>query len=194
MTDAPSCLRCGHSEGRHRPHPYSTALEPRQPCEVAGCHCFGYVADTTQLPCGRAGCGHPMADHIVSTTEPGPHPGAFTATEPGKGACTYAAAGCVCTTWIADLGARKDDQDKARMELLEAEFLTMMGALAAFGAKKYAVDGWRHLDADRIWAALMRHALDWKTGELHDEETQLPHMVAVALNAMFVWWLSERKP
>lgn len=91
-------------------------------------------------------------------------------------------------------GVRKDDQGKPRMDLLVAEFLLDMGRLADFGAKKYEENGWRGLTVQRMYGALMRHALQFESGEDMDEETALSHMVAVAFNAMCCAWLAANRP
>lgn len=91
-------------------------------------------------------------------------------------------------------GERKDDQGKPRIELLDPELFMALGRLAAFGAAKYQVDGWRALKVMRMWGALMRHALLFAMGHDVDEESGESHMVAVAFNAMACRWLAENRP
>jgi hypothetical protein len=98
--------------------------------------------------------------------------------------------------WAADQpsGVRKDDHGKPRMDLLMADFQLLMGSLAAFGVSKYEENGWQGLNSQRMYGALERHSKQWQLGEDVDEDSQIPHMVAVAFNAMCCWWLAEHRP
>lgn len=77
---------------------------------------------------------------------------------------------------------RKDDADKARMDLLAPDALIELGRLAAKGAKKYGDRNWElGMDWGRVYAAAMRHLNAFWSGEDIDAETGVPHTV----NAMW---------
>jgi hypothetical protein len=62
-----------------------------------------------------------------------------------------------------------------------------------YGAQKYAPEGWRSVpDAEaRYTGALMRHLEEWRTGEVIDPESGLPHLAHVLCNAAFLVTLGE---
>ena len=58
--------------------------------------------------------------------------------------------------------ARKEDQDKIRMELVPPELMTAVGEILTFGAKKYADRNWElGMNWSRCYGALMRHLWSW---------------------------------
>ena len=86
------------------------------------------------------------------------------------------------------LQGRKDDDEKARMDLLPADVLLEVGKRLKVGADKYSDRNWElGMDWGRPYAALMRHALAWWGGELEDPETGQDHMIAVICNAIFLY-------
>ena len=67
--------------------------------------------------------------------------------------------------------------------------LIKIGELIAKGAIKYPqTDNWQYVDnaKKRYLNALMRHLLSHISGKEIDEETKLPHLVAVAWNALAI--------
>lgn len=92
-------------------------------------------------------------------------------------------------------GGRKDDGDKSRVELLDAEFLEDVGRVLAFGARKYAAHNWRGgLSWSRILGAILRHTLAILRGEDRDSESNLPHSAHLGCNVMFLHWMMKHKP
>ena len=87
-------------------------------------------------------------------------------------------------------GAVKYDNDKAPLfTLFRAYFPNASRAVAevsAFGAKKYAPGGWRHVEngVARYSDALDRHLTLEASGEITDPETGLRHAAHVAWNAL----------
>lgn len=65
-----------------------------------------------------------------------------------------------------------------------------MASVLTLGAVKYSDNNWQKGSEDRYIGALHRHLSNHQQGELSDPESKLPHMVHVAVNAMFIWWLT----
>lgn len=81
--------------------------------------------------------------------------------------------------------AVKDDDDKPRYDLLPPNALSELVAVYTMGAKKYAPRNWeKGLRWGRVFAALMRHAWAWWSGESRDHESGLNHMAHVAWCAL----------
>jgi hypothetical protein len=61
-----------------------------------------------------------------------------------------------------------------------------VAAVSAFGATKYAWNGWRGVEdgVQRYTDALVRHLVAEASGELYDPESGLPHSLHVAWNAL----------
>jgi hypothetical protein len=92
--------------------------------------------------------------------------------------------------------ATKDDDGKPKWHLLDLSFTGAMVRILTFGAKKYAPDNWKVVDnaRERYYDALMRHtnaAMD-DPGSTDPEHGET-HWAAVAVNAMFLWWLDTRE-
>lgn len=81
----------------------------------------------------------------------------------------------------------KYDNDKVRMELLDAQALEGLAAVLTFGAKKYAAHNWRGgISNSRLLGALMRHTFAILRGEYIDPESGLPHIDHVGCCWMFL--------
>ena len=59
------------------------------------------------------------------------------------------------------------------------------------GATKYAPGNWRHVPANRYWAALMRHLLAFRKGEYLDQDSGLPHLSHALCNMVFLVTMSK---
>jgi hypothetical protein len=83
---------------------------------------------------------------------------------------------------------RKDDQGKARLDLIPVKPLLGLAEVLSHGADKYGQDNWRHVkDARRrYYSAALRHLFAWWDGELIDEESGLPHLDHVLANIVFL--------
>jgi hypothetical protein len=97
------------------------------------------------------------------------------------------------TKMILSLGrGKKTDGDKVMLQLVEPEFIEAMGYILTFGAKKYGDYNWRGLDRERVVGSLMRHLNDYRKGEKEDlYEPHGSNLAAVAVNAMFLYWIDN---
>lgn len=78
----------------------------------------------------------------------------------------------------------KFDGDKPRYDLIPPYPLNELAKLYTSGAKKYEDRNWeKGLRWGRCFAALMRHAWKFWSGEDMDEEMKVHHMVCVAFCA-----------
>ena len=78
---------------------------------------------------------------------------------------------------LAIAGGRKDDQGKARFDLIPPEFLSATAGVLTFGAAKYGERNWEAgMDWGRPFAALQRHMWAWWGGEDCDPETGRSHL------------------
>lgn len=87
----------------------------------------------------------------------------------------------------------KFDDDKARMDLIPPHAEQMLAMVLTFGAKKYAPDNWRLVEnpEQRYVAAAMRHINTYRSGELLDPETGLPHLAHAMCCLAFLIELQE---
>lgn len=95
------------------------------------------------------------------------------------------------------LGA-KYDEDKVRWSLLTRGLGVQLKSIAeilTFGAKKYAADSWKCVPnaEERYEDAMDRHLNAWKSGEIRDKESGLPHLAHVACNCLFLMWFGDNK-
>lgn len=87
-------------------------------------------------------------------------------------------------------GGVKQDGGKLRYDLIEAEFLKGMATILTHGAAKYGDRNWQGLEMFRVERALMTHFNNYRLGEKIDKDEPHQHnLFAVAVNAMFMWWL-----
>ena len=91
----------------------------------------------------------------------------------------------------------KLDSGKVRPGLVLGAFssaLHKVCEVGTYGAKKYSDNGWLSVpDAEpRYEDALLRHWLMYKTGQVLDPETGLPHIAHLAWNALAILELTER--
>lgn len=85
------------------------------------------------------------------------------------------------------MSGTKHDQDKPRLDLLDAQALEGLAAVLTFGAKKYAAHNWRGgISNSRLLAALLRHTFAIMRGEYIDEESGYPHIDHVGCCWMFL--------
>ena len=96
---------------------------------------------------------------------------------------------------------RKDDQDKTRVDLLDAEFLEDVGRVLKHGAQKYSqgkVSGehnWRGgIAYSRLIGAAMRHLLAICRNEDIDPESGLPHSAHLGCSVMFLHFMLQNRP
>lgn len=91
------------------------------------------------------------------------------------------------------LGGIKYDQGKNRFSLLIPEFIEEMIKLLEFGAKRHGEFNWQLVEEPRYKDALFRHYLEYIKGNFVDKDSNAHEMVAIAVNAMFIYFLNKKK-
>jgi len=88
----------------------------------------------------------------------------------------------------------KYDSVKSRVDLIRPEFLMGVGRILEYGSRKYSAENWAKCDDyNRYYAAVLRHLLQWKSGEVLDDETNENHLLHAACSLMFLYCLSKEK-
>ena len=81
----------------------------------------------------------------------------------------------------------RHDTGKARMDLCPAIAHLEWARVMSFGCDKYGDQTWRNgMKWSCIIASLERHTNSFKSGEIFDSESGLPHMAHVMANAAFL--------
>ncbi len=86
------------------------------------------------------------------------------------------------------MDGRKDDNGKARFDLVPPSALEQIVQVLNFGAVRYADDNWQkvpQLEA-RYYAALQRHLTAWRKGEMYDSDSGLPHLAHAGCCLLFL--------
>lgn len=89
---------------------------------------------------------------------------------------------------------RKDDQEKARFDLIEPQFERKLAEVLTLGATRYGDENWKRVPEGRTryYAALRRHLQAWREGELLDPDTRRPHLIHAACCLMFLEWIDRQ--
>lgn len=83
--------------------------------------------------------------------------------------------------------ARKDDDGKARFDLLPWDALEAVAQILTYGAKKYGDRNWeKGMSRSRMFAATMRHLAAYAKGEKFDRESGHPHLAHAACCALMI--------
>lgn len=82
----------------------------------------------------------------------------------------------------------KDEKNKARIDLVDPEFIVGIAEILGYGAEKYEPYSFQKVTSglDKYYAAAMRHLLAWRTGDFEDVETGQNHLLHAACNLMFL--------
>lgn len=80
----------------------------------------------------------------------------------------------------------KFDHDKPDYSLMPFGALDEVAKVLTYGAKKYDRHNWKHVEAIRYQAALMRHFSAYMQGEANDPETGISHLAHMACSVMFL--------
>jgi deoxycytidylate deaminase len=81
----------------------------------------------------------------------------------------------------------KFDGDKLRLDLVPASSTRALAEVLTFGARKYKPDNWRNCDdLSRYEAAMLRHIQDYREGEIHDQDSGMPHLWHAMTNMAFL--------
>ena len=88
----------------------------------------------------------------------------------------------------------KYDDDKIRYDLIHPEALKEFAQVLTFGSKKYDDDNWKKVPGlkKRYTGACMRHFEAYRSGELLDPESGLPHLAHAMCCIMFLMWKGEK--
>lgn len=97
--------------------------------------------------------------------------------------------------------AKRFDEGKSRVDLIEPKFILGTGNVLDMGSHKYGPNNWKKsLNTDKhdefvqgCRASLLRHALAAADGPSWDSESNLSHMYHVACNAMFIDYYQRNK-
>jgi hypothetical protein len=89
----------------------------------------------------------------------------------------------------------KYDTEKLHWELLPMDCVEEVVKILTFGSVKYGPENWKELENanDRYYAALMRHLVANRKGEVLDEESGLSHLAHAMCNIVFLLWLEKHK-
>lgn len=89
----------------------------------------------------------------------------------------------------------KDEKNKARIDLVDPEFVCGVADVLGFGAEKYEPYSFQKVanGLDKYYAAAMRHMLEWRAGNFIDSETGQNHLLHAACNLMFLWRIQNGK-
>lgn len=89
----------------------------------------------------------------------------------------------------------KYDNEKPRMDLIDANYLEGLAKVLTFGANKYAAHNWRGgINISRLIAASYRHLGAINRNEDLDSESGLPHVYHLACCIMFLSSMLETRP
>lgn len=91
--------------------------------------------------------------------------------------------------------AKRFNDGKLRVDLVEPGFIFAVAEVLTFGAKKYGANNWKSgtgLTDEQIDGSLERHLWAAKSGEIYDKESNLPHLYHVACNLMFKIWKFQK--
>lgn len=87
----------------------------------------------------------------------------------------------------------KNDNGKLRYDLVPVSALEAVAEGMTMGAEKYGDNNWQGVDPERYYAALMRHLIAWRQGEVNDPESGLNHLKHVLTNTVFLLELTKNK-
>lgn len=83
---------------------------------------------------------------------------------------------------------KKNDEGKARWDLVDLDFVQEGVDVLTFGAEKYGENNWQEVEnaENRYFAALMRHLVAYRNGEVVDPESGVSHLAHAFCNLMFL--------
>lgn len=90
-------------------------------------------------------------------------------------------------TTSPDIGM-KFDAGKLRYSLIPPVATKALAEVLTFGAEKYAPNSWQTVPngRERYLDALLRHVEAYRSGELNDPESNLPHLSHAMCNCAFL--------
>ena len=89
----------------------------------------------------------------------------------------------------------KYDSQKRRYSLLPSGVVNDVVDVLEFGARKYAIDNWKHVDNGdvRYYDAALRHIDSWYSGETHDVDSNQHHLAHAICCLMFLLWKDKNE-
>ena len=83
---------------------------------------------------------------------------------------------------------KKNDECKARWDLIDLDFVQEGVDVLTFGAEQYGENNWQEVEnaENRYFAALMRHLVAYRNGETQDPDTGMSHLAHAFCNLMFL--------
>lgn len=90
----------------------------------------------------------------------------------------------------------KHDQDKLRYDLLPVNEIEEVVEVLTHGSKKYADYNWQKVVAvrpDRYYAAMLRHIVAWRKGDVRDEDDGLHPLAHAICCALFLMWNDNKE-
>lgn len=87
----------------------------------------------------------------------------------------------------------KFDGDKLDYTLLPWDSIEDIVKVLEFGARKYARDNWKNVEAERYVKAAFRHLIAYQQGETVDQESGLPHLAHLGCCVLFLLNLEKSK-
>jgi len=87
--------------------------------------------------------------------------------------------------YIAD-GFMKFDNNKLRYDLIPPSTTLALAKVLTHGAKKYKPNNWRKGSIERYVAATFRHFEAYRSGEIIDNDSGLPHLEHLLTNVAFL--------
>ena len=88
----------------------------------------------------------------------------------------------------SDTGTMKD-----RWDLLPLDVIEQIVKILTYGAKKYEPNNWQNVPTDSHFAAMLRHVVKWRSGEIKDKESGLDHLAHALCDLVFVYWQELNK-
>lgn len=82
---------------------------------------------------------------------------------------------------------------KTRYDLIPVDAIEGIAEALTMGAAKYGDHNWQGIDPERYYAALFRHLIAWRKGEIDDPESGLNHLKHVLVNTVFLLELTKNK-
>ena len=90
-------------------------------------------------------------------------------------------------------GGSKFDDGKARMDLLDSEWIEGVAHVLRHGAGRYGAQNWRRgLKHSRTLGAALRHIFAYLRGEDNDKETGMSHVYHASCELMFACGMSSK--
>ena len=86
----------------------------------------------------------------------------------------------------------KNDNGKARMDLISSDALLEMGQVLALGAETYGDYNWQKVFPEKHYAAAQRHLNKYWSGETLDK-SGYHHLIHAITDLMFVYELDDSK-